>query len=126
MTYLPRVEAAKSAEWPDLLVELDRWEEAGLVAQFWWRDDDAVAPSPRLDRLMAVAESAPVALAVIPADVKDELAAALRWFTTSRIAAKRPPLLLAPFPLLEGTVWESTRRAEASAPRRRPTPRDRG
>src|SRR5215469_18389264 len=80
MTYLPRVEAAKSAEWPDLLVELDRWEEARLVARFWWRDDDAVAPSPRLDRLMAVAEGAPVALAVIPADVKDELAAALRWF----------------------------------------------
>src|SRR5215469_9624860 len=80
MTYLPRVEAAKSAEWPDLLVELDRWEEAGLVARFWWRDDDAVAPSPRLDRLLAVADCAPVALAVIPADVKDELAAALRWF----------------------------------------------
>lgn len=80
MTYRPRVEAAKSAEWPDLLVELDRWEEARLVARFWWRDDDAVAPSPRLDRLMAVAEGAPVALAVIPADVKDELAAALRWF----------------------------------------------
>ena len=80
MTYRPRVEAAKSAEWPDLLVELDRWEEARLVARFWWRDDDAVAPSPRLDRLMAVADGTPVALAVIPADVKDELAAALRWF----------------------------------------------
>jgi hypothetical protein len=79
MTHLPHV-AANSAEWPDLLVELDRWEEAGLVAQFWWRDDDAVTPSPRLDRLMAVAEGVPVALAVVPAAVKDELAAALRWF----------------------------------------------
>ncbi len=77
MTYLPRVAAAKSAEWVDLVDELDRWEEAGLVAQLWWRDDDAVAPTPQLDRLLALAGPAPLALAVIPADAKRELAAAL-------------------------------------------------
>lgn len=79
MTYMPHV-AATSAEWPDLVVELDRWEEAGRVAPLWWRDDDAVMPSPRLDRLLAVADGAPLALAVVPAEVGDELAAALRWF----------------------------------------------
>ncbi len=32
----------------------------------WWRDDDAAAPCDRLDRLLAIAGEAPVALAVIP------------------------------------------------------------
>ncbi|GAB5374718.1 MAG: polysaccharide deacetylase family protein [Acuticoccus sp.] len=32
----------------------------------WWRDDDARRPGPRLDRLRAVADGAPLALAVIP------------------------------------------------------------
>lgn len=77
MTYLPRVAAAKSAEWADLVDELDRWEDAGLVAQLWWRDDDAVAPTPALDRLLALAGAAPLALAVIPADATAALAAAL-------------------------------------------------
>ena len=80
MTYLPRVAAAKSAEWADLVDELDRWEEAGLVAQLWWRDDDAIAPTPQLDRLIALAGPAPLALAVIPADAKADLAAALQGF----------------------------------------------
>jgi hypothetical protein len=80
MTYLPRVAAANSAEWPDLVAELDRWEEAGQVARLWWRDDDAVAPTPQLDRLLALAGAAPLALAVIPADVVRELAAALEFF----------------------------------------------
>jgi hypothetical protein len=80
MTHLPQMAAASNAGWPDLVEELDRWEEARRIAQLWWRDDDAVAPSPALDRLFAVAGCAPLALAVIPADVKDELAAAVRWF----------------------------------------------
>jgi hypothetical protein len=77
MTYLPRVAAAKSAEWADLVDELDRWEEARLVAQLWLRDDDAAVPTPALDRLLALAGTAPLALAVIPADAKPSLAAAL-------------------------------------------------
>jgi len=77
MTYLPRVAAANSAEWPDLGVELDRWEETGRVARLWWRDDDAVAPTRALDRLLDLAAGVPLALAVIPADAARELAAAL-------------------------------------------------
>jgi hypothetical protein len=74
MTYLPRVAAATAAEWPDLGAELDRWEEAGRIAPLWWRDDDAVAATPRLDRLLAVAGGAPLALAVIPAQAESGLA----------------------------------------------------
>jgi hypothetical protein len=35
---------------------------------FWWRDDDAAADDPRLERLLAIAEkhAVPVALAVVP------------------------------------------------------------
>jgi hypothetical protein len=74
MTYLPRLAAAS---WLDLLAELDRWDEIGRVARLWWRDDDAVAPTPQLDRLFAIAGDAPLALAVVPANAVGELAAAL-------------------------------------------------
>ena len=77
MTYLPRVAAATAAEWPDLAVELDRWEEAGRSARLWWRDDDAVAPTSQLDRLLSLAGEAPLALAVIPAAAEPGLAARL-------------------------------------------------
>jgi hypothetical protein len=101
MTYLPRVAAAKSAEWADLVDELDHWEEARLVAQLWWRDDDAAVPTPALDRLLALAGPAPLALAVIPADAKPSLAAALDrypqvsvlhhgWCHANRAAANSP------------------------------------
>jgi hypothetical protein len=65
-------------KWPDLMAEFDRWEEAGKVATLWWRDDDAVAPTARLSRLLSIASRVPVSLAVIPADVDPELA---RWLS---------------------------------------------
>jgi hypothetical protein len=52
--------------WLDLLAEFDRWEEAGKVATLWWRDDDAVAPTARLCRLLSIAPALPVSLAVVP------------------------------------------------------------
>ena len=69
--------AAGSAQWSDLAEELDRWGEQGRIATLWWRDDDAAAPSPRLDNLLATAGEAPVALAVIPAQADRALAARL-------------------------------------------------
>jgi hypothetical protein len=60
-------------KWPDLMAEFDRWEEAGKVATLWWRDDDAVAPTARLGRLLSIASGVPVSLAVIPADAEQEL-----------------------------------------------------
>jgi hypothetical protein len=63
-----------AAGWPDLVDELDRWQQGGRVAKLWWRDDDATAPSLALDRLISIAGKIPVALAVIPALAQPELA----------------------------------------------------
>jgi hypothetical protein len=43
-----------TGKWPDLVAELDRWGETGHVASLWWRDDDAVAPTPVLTALLKV------------------------------------------------------------------------
>src|SRR6185369_1020035 len=58
-----------AALWQPLAAELARWQDAGRVADFWLRDDDAVEPSAALDRLLAMAAhgAVPVTLAVIPA-----------------------------------------------------------
>ena len=50
-----------------LVRALDRCADEGRPARFWLRDDDAVAPSAALDRLLAVMEGLPLTLAVIPA-----------------------------------------------------------
>jgi hypothetical protein len=93
MSYLPRAPAAVTAspvagplpsgeggaafDWADLIDELDRWAVAGRVATLWWRDDDAIAPTPQLGRLLRVAAGVPLALAVIPALAGAGLAATL-------------------------------------------------
>src|SRR5271170_1486794 len=69
--------AVAAAQWTDLADELDRWGEKGRIATLWWRDDDAAAPSRRLDSLLATAGEVPVALAVIPALADQALAARL-------------------------------------------------
>lgn len=60
--------AMNAAPWQALTLELDRWSADGRTVGLWLRDDDAVAPSPALDRLSEFAErfAAPVLLAVIP------------------------------------------------------------
>lgn len=77
MNVVARADAVANAEWSDLADELDRWEEAGRVATMWWRDDDAATTTPALARLLAVAGHVPLALAVIPAEADEGLAAAL-------------------------------------------------
>jgi len=66
--------AAEQA-WNALGDELDAWTAAGRTASFWWRDDDAVAATPQLDRLLAIAaaQDAPLALAVIPVPAEPSL-----------------------------------------------------
>src|SRR4051794_621678 len=68
------------ATWDALTRELDLWAAEGRTATFWWRDDDAVAPTPALGKLRACATAAgiPVAVAVIPARATPELADELR------------------------------------------------
>lgn len=73
--------------WQALTDELDRWASEGSTAVFWWRDDDATAAPPALDRLLALhhASGVPLALAVIPARAEPGLAARLQ--TESGIVA---------------------------------------
>jgi hypothetical protein len=71
---LAATHASRPAQWPDLVAELDRWTASGRQAVFWWRDDDATRPGPKLDRLIAVTEGIPLSLAVIPASAHPELA----------------------------------------------------
>jgi len=58
--------------WHELQRELDKWRHLDREATLWWRDDDATHPSPMLDRLAALSEgfAVPVALAVVPAEIK--------------------------------------------------------
>lgn len=51
--------------------------DAGTLPRLWLRDDDAIAPTPALDRLCALADvfEIPVHLAVIPAHATDLLGA---------------------------------------------------
>ena len=42
------------AGWAALDAELDLWAAAGRVAGGWWRDDDAVAPTPALESLLTI------------------------------------------------------------------------
>ena len=64
------------SSWTALANELSWWQAAGRTPTFWWRDDDATAPSTALERLLSIADSlrSPVAVAVIPAVAKAELA----------------------------------------------------
>lgn len=71
------------AEWSDLDAELIRWDAAGTVATFWWRDDDVQAPTDALDRLLGLARQyeLPLHLAVVPDGLDPNLA--------TRLAAER-------------------------------------
>ena len=66
--------------WGEFDAELDRWRDDGRVADFWWRDDDAAAPSAPLARLLKLSEESgvPLALAVVPLEAVPELFNGLR------------------------------------------------
>jgi hypothetical protein len=73
----PSTASGVGSGWAALEAELDIWQAAGRTASFWWRDDDAVAATPALDRLLALAEDVPIALAVVPGHAEAGLAARL-------------------------------------------------
>ena len=68
-----------AGEWQGLTEEIARWREARLPLRLWLRDDDAIAPTPALERLIALARRhrVPILLAVIPALAGPALAARL-------------------------------------------------
>jgi hypothetical protein len=88
MRLKPREDLVTTAGWSDLVDEFDQWGEAGRAATLWWRDDDAVAASCRLDRLVSIADDVPISLAVVPATVDRELAAWITYSSRSRQAAR--------------------------------------
>jgi peptidoglycan/xylan/chitin deacetylase (PgdA/CDA1 family) len=69
---------------PAATAELARWRSKGLSLPIWWRDDDAVAPTPALERLLALAEQfdAPLHLAIISQPATAELADRLKAAST--------------------------------------------
>lgn len=60
----------------NLADELARWSDAGLSPRLWLRDDDAVAPTPALERLIMLSAHcrAPILLAVIARPAQAALA----------------------------------------------------
>ena len=60
--------------------ELRLWKAAGHAPVLWWRDDDARAPSPALDRLLALSRrfDAPITIAAVPDGDVETLAKACR------------------------------------------------
>lgn len=62
--------------WQPLIEALGRWRYAGRRPTFWLRDDDAIEPTPALDRLVALTgkHDLPLGLAVIPAHAEEALA----------------------------------------------------
>jgi hypothetical protein len=62
--------------WQPLRDELARRQDAGSVIRMWLRDDDAVAPTAALDRLLGLTckFTVPVAIAAIPARTDGALA----------------------------------------------------
>jgi hypothetical protein len=62
-------------DWQPLRAELRLWRAGGLDLPIWWRDDDAVRPTPALERLAALSEalSLQVHLAIIPAQAEAAL-----------------------------------------------------
>ncbi len=75
------------ASWEDLDSELEHWASHGQTATLWWRDDDAGELTPQVERLISLAETAevPVHLAVIPARLSGDLAAAIRRSPQARV-----------------------------------------
>ena len=67
---------APRPDWGVLDAALARAQEAGRTARFWWRDDDAVARTPALDRLLALARrhAWPLAVAAVPGRAEPSLA----------------------------------------------------
>ncbi|MBS0563703.1 MAG: polysaccharide deacetylase family protein, partial [Proteobacteria bacterium] len=74
--------------WDPLMRALDDRAGDGRVVRFWLRDDDAVAPSPALDRLldMAGGNGVPLILAVIPAPTGEALARRLEGCPGAAVA----------------------------------------
>lgn len=62
--------------WSPLNDELHIWRDTGKILPFWWRDDDAIAPTRPLESLSELSQAVdiPVHIAIIPKFATPELA----------------------------------------------------
>jgi hypothetical protein len=65
-------------DWSELERECAAWADQGRRIELWWRDDDAIADTPKLRRLLALTHvprlHVPLSLAVIPSGLEPSLA----------------------------------------------------
>src|SRR3954468_24232744 len=61
--------------WAPLGEEISRWRDAGRKVEFWWRDDDATAPTAAVRKLLQLSKETrvPLALAVVPLGAQAQL-----------------------------------------------------
>jgi hypothetical protein len=78
--------SSDAGPWALLHEEFDAWSELGVPADLWWRDDDAVAPGPKLEQLVEVSAEAGLLLAVIPAMCDSALPSMLSHAPLVRVA----------------------------------------
>jgi len=73
--------------WTRLDAELDAWRASGRRATLWCRDDDACRDGAALRRLLGIArtENVPIALAAIPAALEPSLADAVAEFALATV-----------------------------------------
>ncbi len=69
-----------------LRTALDRAARDGRAVRLWWRDDDAVAATPALDRLLSLADGRPLLIAAIPAGIEPSLGRRLARARNVRVA----------------------------------------
>ena len=71
-------------DWTPLQAELAIWRSQGLTLTIWWRDDDAVADTPALQRLISLVEELHmnVHVAIIPDLIEPSLSAPLASLNT--------------------------------------------
>jgi peptidoglycan/xylan/chitin deacetylase (PgdA/CDA1 family) len=72
-----RISPIRQQRWAPVREELARWQVAGLKARLWLRDDDAIAVTPALERLVRMSAEHGIRplIASIPAHATRELAA---------------------------------------------------
>jgi hypothetical protein len=80
LRFSPPSLSRRSLAWSALRDAIDRSRDRGREPVLWWRDDDAVADTPALDRLLRLAHEfeAGLALAAIPLRIEPSLPARLR------------------------------------------------
>lgn len=79
-------DSSVTTPWHQLDAELNHWVANEQQATLWWRDDDAVAPGPKLDQLTNLTRTTGLLLAVIPANAEPGLAPVLSEFALLSVA----------------------------------------